>query len=553
MIRTGRVALALAVLLVPALTGYALEIDTVIEPARVMVGRAATLQIKISGASGAEVERVPEVAGLSIAYRGAGRSFQWINGRTWSGLTLSFSVEPLRSGKFTVPPIRFRAGGASHQSKAVTLIAVQGAGEGRVAPQRGGERSVMKMTALSKKKVYAGEPLIARYYLLHSGINFTEPSMLRELPETKWFVQRFIEEQVDDEIERREGMELVKSHLATFLLVPSMHGKHTIRGGEVVVSYADDDSFFGFPRRAQVKLDSVEVEVLPLPETGKPAGFDGNVGDFTMEVEYEKKPLKVYDETRVRVIIKGTGNFVSLSPPVFEPRKDIKVIRGMNDAQVTLEKNAVTGIREFTYTLIPEREGDIDAGPFTLTFFNPGTGSYRSVSSESVILSVAGGDGAERGMRIEEDSAGFAPGINYLWIALIVLAVAGVIAGVIFWEKSKYAAFMESRHKNGKKTEVRKIDTLDTTAVDAFLRDVILSSGKADPAEFLRIAERVLGKVCAPDVTHRLNEKLSVSLGEMKERVYTIRYGGYSIGPDEVKEMSLRLRGLLKEVREDMS
>ena len=325
MIRTGRAALALTVFLIPALTGYALEIDTVIEPSRVMVGRAATLQIKISGASGAEVERIPEVSGLSIAYHGSGRSFHWVNGKTWSGLTLSFSVEALRGGKFTVPPIRFKAGGASHQSKAVTLIAVQGAGGGRVSSgQRGADRRVMKMTDLSKRKVYAGEPLIARYYLLHSGINFTEPSMLRELPETKWFVQRFIEERVDDEIERREGAELVKTHLATFLLVPSMNGKHTIRGGEVVVSYADDDSFFGFPRRAQVNLDSVEVEVLSLPESGKPAGFDGNVGDFTMEVEYDKKPVKVYDETRVRVIIRGEGNFVSLSLPPSNPGKILK-------------------------------------------------------------------------------------------------------------------------------------------------------------------------------------------------------------------------------------
>ena len=111
---------------------------------------------------------------------------------------------------------------------------------------------------------------------------------------------------------------------------------------------------------------------------------------------------------------------------------------------------------------------------------------------------------------------------------------------------------MESRHRNGKKPVAVKTNVPDVAVMDGFLREVILSSGKSDPSEFLRTAERVLGRVCTADMAARLSARLNGSLAEMKERVYNIRYGGYSIGAEEMKEMSLRLRGLLKELREEL-
>lgn len=533
-------------------TGYALEIETEMEQGRVSVGQEAMLQIKIKGGGNAEPGQVPNVPGLSISYRGMSRSFQWINGVSWSGIVLNFAVAPERSGRFTVPPIQFTVDGARYQSRAVSFIAAPGVAPPRRGggAQQGQVQRVLKRTVLSKSKVYTGEPLLVRYYLLHSGMNLDQPPVPQKLPETRWFVQNLVEEKTEDETERIEGNEFVKTRLATFLLIPSMKGRHTINGGEVAISYVSDEGFFSFPRRAQVSLDAASVEVLPLPEAGRPAGFDGNVGRFTMEVEFDRKPVKVYDEVRLKAIIRGEGNFITLNQPEFEAPQGVKVIRGVNDAKIEIDKNAVKGTREFVFTLVPEKAGDIDAGSLRFTFFDPTAGAYRVLNSEKILLKVTG-DSSRGGIGLDGSDGDASMDVNLLWIALIVLAVAGIVAAVAAWERRRYAAFVASKGGSARKTEERRADLLDEAALDAFHRDVILSTKGSDPNEFLRTAERVLARLNAPGAAETLNlgDDRRMALRDMKERVYNIRYGGYTIGADEVKEMSAALRGMLREIR----
>ena len=552
MTRTGRIGAALTAFLLVLSAGYALEIETEIERDRVAVGQEAMLHVKIKDAGGADLGQLPNVPGLSITYRGISRSFQWINGVSWSGVVLNFAVEPQRSGRFTVPPIQFRIDGARYQSKAVTIIGVPGAprqpGVGGV--QREQAHRVLRQTVLSKARVYAGEPLLLRYYLLHTGINFDRAPVPQKLPETKFFVQHTLDEKSEDVTEKREGEEFVKTRLVTFLLIPTVKGRHVIKGGEVMISYVSEEGFFSFPRQAGLAMDSAEVEVLPLPETGRPDGFEGNVGSFTMDVEYDKKPVKVYDEVRIKAVVRGTGNFITLSSPSLEAPQGIKVIKGVNDAAMEVDKNSVKGTREFVFTLVPEKAGDIDAGPLRFSFFDPASGMYRTIVSEHVSLKVTG-DSSGGGIGLDGGDTGAGMDVNYLWIALIVLAVAGMVAAVAVWERRKYSAFVASKKNSSKKTEERRADGLDAAALDSLHRDVVLSTKGSDPNEFLKTAERVLGRLMAPGAAEslRLSDERRKAITEMKERVYNIRYGGYAIGADEVKEMSGRLRELLRELR----
>lgn len=552
MTRTGRIGAALLVFLLVLTAGYALEIETEMERDRVAVGQEAMLHVKIKGAGGADVGQVPNVPGLSISYRGMSRSFQWINGVSWSGIALNFAVAPQRSGRFTIPPITFTVDGARYQSKAMTVVGVPGAPR---QPNVGGVQReqahrVLRQTVLSKARVYAGEPLLLRYYLLHTGINFDRAPVPQKLPESKFFVQHAIDDKSEDVTERREGAEFVKTRLVTYLLIPTVKGRHVIKGGEVMISYVSDEGFFSFPRQAGLAMDPAEVEVLPLPETGKPADFDGNVGSFTMDVEYDKKPVKVYDEVRVKAVVRGSGNFITLSSPSLEAPQGIKVIKGVNDATMEVDKNSVKGTREFLFTLVPERAGDIDAGPLRLSFFDPAAGAYRAVSSEHVLLKVTG-DPSGGGIGLDGDDAAAGMDVNYLWIALIVLAVAGMVAAVAVWERRKYSAFVASKKNSSKKTEERRADVLDAAALDSLHRDVVLSTKGSETNEFLKTAERVLGRLMAPGaaVSLTLGDEHRKAIAGMKERVYNIRYGGYTIGDDEVKEMSGRLRELLRELR----
>ncbi len=548
MIRPGKIFLACVALLVLGKAAEAVDIETVLDRDRVSVGDSATLQVKISGAGGVELGRIPSVPGLAIDYRGESRSFQWINGRTWYGIVLSFALEPERTGTFVVPPIPITIKGTEYRSKSVKLLAVKGAA--RVSRpghgDSGSAKKVYKQTVLSKEKVYTGEPLLVRYYLLHSGINFHQAPVLRELPETKWFVQRYMEEKAEESVEKRDGEELVRTHLATFLLVPTMKGKQAIRGGEIVVSYVSDNDFMSFPRQARIDLEKAEVEVMPLPEEGRPTDFNGNVGTFTMETEYDKKPTKVYDELRVRVMVKGSGNFMTLAPPVLSAPMGVKVIKGTGDARIDLEGNAVKGLKEFIYTLVPEKAGDIDCGPVRFSFFDPLSGSYRTLVSEKILLSVSG-DASRGGMDLDEGGGPVTADVNYFWIVFIILGVAVVAGAVMLWERRKYADFMAMKKNGAPGAETARSEGITRANLDEFMREITFSAGGADPGEFLRSVERITGRIAS--WSGGLSDAQAERVRQIKERVYNIRYGGYTIGAEEVKEMSGELRDLIKELR----
>ncbi len=535
-------------LLLLGASAHALEVETELDRSRIAVGEEAILQIKVSGADGVEVQRIPDAPGLSISYRGMSRSFQWINGRTWSGVVLSFAIRPQRSGTFTVPPIEIRTGNTISRSRSVQIVAIQGTVQPKSSRSEASSRAVYRKTEVAKSRVYIGEPILVRYYLLHTGIQFDQMPLLRELPQTKWCVQRHFDEKVDESLEKFQSAELVKTHLATFLLIPAMKGRQVIRGGEVVVSYISDEGLFPFPRQARVNLEETAVEVLPLPEAGRPKDFSGNVGSFTMDVAHEKKKLKVFDETTVKVVIRGSGNFITMSPPVYDEPKGIKVVKGVGDAQIELKGNSIEGVKEFIFTLIPERSGEIDAGEVQFNFFDPATGVYRTLVSEKILLSVEE-DGSRGGLELETGSSGRFE-INYAWIALIVLSVAVVAGGMIYWERKKYQSYIKNKDNNGRKPD--KPEENVSGIIDGFQREVILAAS-SKPEDFLRTAEKVLSKLAEIGARNsEIPENLRANISALKERVYNIRYGGYAIGTDEVKDISGEIRALLREIKEHL-
>lgn len=554
--RTGKITASLlwAVLMTGAL--YAVDIDTVLDPKRVRVGESATLQIKVSGLGSAEPERIPSVQGLDIGYRGMGRSFQWVNGRSWNGIVLSFSVTPLRAGRFTIPPITFSSEGATYRSAQVSFLAYGSApsrSSSGTDERAEGSPTLGGAVEFSKNDVYVGEPVIGRYYALYSGLQLESTPEINELPEAKGFVQRPFEETREDELAKQQGAELVKSHIATFILLPAMPGKHTVGGGTAVVSLSYTDSFFSFPRRARIGFDKKTVQVRPLPEQGRPDNFSGNVGDFTMELDVPKGNVKMYDERRVTVRIKGRGNFISLSEPVLGEAEGVKVIKGTGNAVTSLDKNALTGEKEFLFTLIPEKTGTIDAGTVTFNFFDPYSRRYRTLTSQPILLNVTENAGAEG-----DDSGNEGPmvpgvDINVFFVVLIVLAVAGMIAAVILWERKKYRRFtgsVEADKGAPVKTAAPKGHTREQ--YDDYYRQLILDFKEDNIPGFMKTAEKVLNAVSSGLPVAAGEEEygmVSHEVREIKERIYAVKYGGGSIDAAEAKKIQDRLKTVLNEIK----
>lgn len=554
--RTGSITASLlgAVLMSGAL--YAVEIDTVLDPKRVRVGESATLQIKVNGLGSAEPGRIPSVPGCEISYRGMGRSFQWVNGKTWSGIVLSFSVTPLRAGSFTVPPITFSSEGRTYRSGQVGFLAY-GGGRAEHGSPGGGERAAGSPVLsggvdFSRNEVFVGEPVIARYYVLYSGLQLDSTPEINELPEARGFVQRPFDETREDELTKQQGAEFIRGHVATFILLPAMPGAHEAGGGNAVVSLSYGDSFFSFPRRARIGFEKKTIRVLPLPQAGRPENFSGNVGDFSMELDAPKGPVKMYDERRITVRIKGRGNFISLSEPVLGDVEGIKIIKGTGNAVTALDKNALTGEKEFVFTVIPERSGTIDAGSVSFNFFDPYRRQYRTLTSGPILLNVTGNaadaeeDSGNEGLRASGVD------INVFLIVLIVLAAGGMIAGMIFWERKKYRSFTAGTAAEKAPAVKAAPGGTSREQYDDYYRQIVLNFNPDAIPGFLKTAEKVLNAVAADlpaDGENGMYGTIPLEVREIRDRIYSVKYGGGSFNVAEAKKMQERLKAVLNEMK----
>ncbi len=535
---------ALTVLLFLALAGaaFAVDVQTEIDPGRLQIGESANLQVKISGAGNASPQTIPRVDGLGIAYSGMSRSFQWINGKTWSGLVLNFSVTPSRRGNFTIPPIVFTADGVRHQSQPVRLVVTQGA----PGPAAGGRARLDGSVELSKNRVYTGEPIVMRYFLRYAGITLNGPRGISKLPDAKGFVQRQIEEQMDETSGRDQYGEFVRSHLVTFAMIPTMKGTSSIGGGSAGVNFsaADQNQFFSFPQSREVVFDTREVTVLPLPEAGKPADFSGNVGQFAMAVDYPKEPVKAFGEARISVRVRGKGNVLTMAEPTIAEIPGVRVLRGAGSASAGIEGGELAGEKEFLLTVIPERSGKIELGQITFNFFNPASARYETLKSEPISLFVTGdASGRARDLDFDREGEGFS--VNWLIIALIVLAVVFAVAGVVYWEMRRYR-----ETGNAPEPEAAPGGRPETAreTYEALYRDIVLSLRGGETDTFLRMAEKTLNRV-AEELSQSPRSPEIDAIGRLKERVYAVKYGAGKMSYEEAKELQNEIKSILTRLK----
>ncbi len=172
-------------------------------------------------------------------------------------------------------------------------------------------------------------------------------------------------------------------------LFPTTTGELTI--GQTVLKYAEGG--FLSPSRARMLIaEPITVNVKPLPANGKPADFTGAVGDFTMALECDKQTVKVGDVITVKVTVAGKGNLDLISvlkTPNFSAFRtyDPRVNRSLLNSGFV-----VGGAKTWEYVLSPRYQGEITLEPFSLSFFDPATESYRTITTDPVALKVIPGD-----------------------------------------------------------------------------------------------------------------------------------------------------------------
>jgi len=534
--RIGKIAFAL-ILIFSGTAASALEIDTELEANRIHVGESTTLSLRISGGSGdIKPLKVPTVRGLDIKYSGMQRSFQFINGKTWKGIVLSFNVTALRKGKYKIPSFLFDMGSVRLKSRPVTLIVTKGTG---TVKSGSGPGRIKSMVELSRKKAYVGEPVFLRYYLLSSGLSGVHVEGVEKQPETRGFVINRIAESLEDEVVTEEELELVKSHLYTYSVVPAETGKLQCGGGTVIISMEFGRSFFDMMRKERLLFNREKIEIVPLPSKGRPENFQGNVGSYTIDVDWTGDTLNVFEEKRIAVTVRGKGNILNVSKPLLVGgNKDIRLITEDGKGSASVEGNTLKGEKKFLFTFIPEKAGKMNVGRFTLNFFDPEKEEYRTVESEDLSFDVKGDSSSTSRIQFDRDDEKGAVDFNPIYFIIIILLVGSGIVLVVLWERKRYNLVVGENNSSDEDFETEeKVDKR------SMLDEIKSSIRSGDRGTFSRIVEKLLDHAREQKVRGELKGVSEESLVEIRDRLYGHRFGGGELTVDEMNEILEALKG----------
>ncbi len=333
-------------------------------------------------------------------------NFQFINGEISSSATFSWVLAPRKEGSYIIKPASIEYRGKTYSSDAIK-INVTKTGRGNLTA-KGSKQSGLKggvptflVASADKEKVYKGEQVTVTYriYTQVKLVNFNTPTApdavgfwIEEIPQPS---QPLVEEEIVD------GVRYTTAVVAKFALFPTRSGdlgldplpldyKERVKRKRRNSIFDDlfNDSFFGGFANRRVVSNELKIEVLPLPDKGKPADFSGAVGQFKLSAKIVEQKAKVNDAITLRVNISGTGNVKQIKPPKIEFPIEVEVFEPEITQKSSIKRGKVSGEKKFGYVLIPRKAGEIDLGRIGISYFDPKSKTYKTTRSKPIKMIV---------------------------------------------------------------------------------------------------------------------------------------------------------------------
>lgn len=405
--------LLLVVLGAATISHAAPMVSASLDPRSFPVDQAATLTITINDGDGA-IEELPQVDGLDIQRRGQSSRHQWINGSLSSSVSTIYQVQATRPGSYTIPTISVTVDGKQLQTEAITFavtsaaVAVPPQGGGVASPLTGDEAGQLAFLRVSpvKGQSYAGEVLpfeIKAYFrrglraslnsrprLNGDGFVLTQPN--KEPAQT---------EEVVDNVPYavltwpgslsgiKEGRQSISIAIEATLLLPDKRRRSAPVGGD---PFFGNDLFADFfnqqlqEKKIQIVSKDMELQVLPLPTEGKPAGFSGAIGKFDLQVKAQPTEVGPGDPITLTMTVQGSGNFDRVEAPVLSRSEGWKSYSP--SSKMTPGARVGQGSKVFEQAIVAKDMDQTIIPPLSFSFFDPEAGTYQTLQSDPIPLRV---------------------------------------------------------------------------------------------------------------------------------------------------------------------
>jgi hypothetical protein len=425
-------AAAILLILVIPLTASAKKIDVEIQTDanEIFIGESVQMIIKVSGYKDGMDPDLSQIKDCTVTSQGfADRRFHntlVINGhRTVSGFSgriFQYDITPAKTGSVRLGPIT-----VSHKNDKASFAGPQ-------IIVRGVEKQDYVLISIepSKSNVIVDEPFTVNMHLLIKAL----PEPYREAPpispndpphlqipyiDNNGFegldgpdIQKKMQAMVVNN-PRAAGFEINNFNIGSFLgedtparfdlkslqvekngiryhdynipvtYIPNTEGKYTFGPvnfkGRIYIGATDTGK--GITKSIYSIAEQKTVNVVPPPEEGRPASYIGAIGSgLSVKAAMDAQTCKVGDPLTLTLEISGDIRLENISAPQLSLQDNItKDFRIYEDA---VHGKTVNNSRIYKYTVRPSVEGTLEFPPIEVSFYNPQSKAYETVSTSPI-------------------------------------------------------------------------------------------------------------------------------------------------------------------------
>ena len=330
-------------------------------------------------------------------------SNSYINGKRSYSKTYSYFLSPQSRGKFKIGQATIEVEGEIYKTLPVEVevtAAVDIPKDGNNADYVASE-NVHLVAEVSDANPFINEAITV-VYKMYVSRDVSITSSWREIDTPKYadFWSQNIDNQGNFKIYdgKYKGEDYRYVILRTTVLYPQKTGKLDIEPLTLDVPIdvpGNRRDLFG--RRLTTRVNktisagSRTIEVKPLPLEGKPDNFAGAVGDFRFNVTANKTTLDANESLELRTTVSGTGNLKLFDLPTAKLPSSLEVYEPERDENVKTNRTGMNGSITEIYTVVPQFKGSYPIRPITFSFFDPKTETYKTLSSEEIVINVENG------------------------------------------------------------------------------------------------------------------------------------------------------------------
>lgn len=403
-----------------------LQVRAAVGTQQVFVGQQFLLQIQLQGSDQPDpVEVGPLERDFTVSEAGGGASnstsVSIVNGQmtrqVQRGYNLNYRLAARKPGMAEIPSLVITAEGRSASTRPISI---------RVLPPEENDDFKLRLS-LSDSRAYVGQPvsLTAEWFIGREVQEFTFNVPLLEdrrfevidLPAVRPAQGQAPNDAMeialgDRRVTARRGVGELDGRRYTVLrfekiLVPQAAGRIAVAAATVTFvtprpgqSRRRDpfDDFFGgslfsdvFGGRRVLETLAIpsnrpRLEVLDLPSAGRPAGFNGWIGDFQLEADAKPLSVKVGEPITLSLSVRGTTMLANAQLPPLDMQpavsRDFNVPREIGAGESRGKELS------FTQTLRAKHDRVEEIPAIELPYFDPKRGVYRVARSEPIALLV---------------------------------------------------------------------------------------------------------------------------------------------------------------------